>query len=428
MKAKILLFSFLSLSFFSAKSADVVVNNFESGAPTVSLHTWGGSYANTANPTISGINTTANCGKVGRTGTNFYEAIKFDFATSYDVPATQKRYIHIMVNSAQQTVTKIQVNKTTPYVVAINSFVGNGTWQDLVFEVTGAAAGTTISSMYLFCDIGSGAAGTGVLDNVSKFSYVDEIMINDSPLPRGGTALTGNNLYDFEPATTANATAISTFANDANPVVYPFANPYKTGMNTTDNVGKRTSDGTVALWYAGFTFTFSNLILIDNTHRYLHVLMMTPVDNQVVRFDVKQGAAKFIADGETTIDLANTWQDVVLDVSEMNFITAMSIKCGTPTSTAAGDYYFDQIRIDDDPSPRSNTPTALSNVVVKSNIYTSNGTIIIENAENNDVTIFNNLGQQVLKTKATSKLTQPVNSKGLYLVRIGSKTTKVLVD
>lgn len=428
MKTKILLLSLLSFSFFSTKAADVIVNDFESGSPAVSVHTWGGSYLNTANPVVAGINTTANCGKVGRTGTNFYEAIKFDFAAGYAVPANQKRYIHIMVNSTQATVTKIQVNKTTPYITANNSLVGNGTWQDIVFEVTGAAAGTTISSLYIFCDIGTGINGSGKLDNVSKFSYIDEIMINDSPIPRGGTALTGNNLYDFEPATTANATGISTFANETNPVVYPFENPYKTGMNTTDNVGKRTSDGTLGLWYAGFTFTFSNIVLIDDTHKYLHVMMMAPVDNQVVRFDVKQGNTKVVADGEKTITTANTWQDVVFDVSAMNYISGMSIKCGTPTATAVGDYYFDEIRIDNDPTPRSNTSTALSGPTEKLNIYSSNGTIVIDNIGNHNVSVFNNLGQQIINTNATKSVNVPVNSKGLYFVRIGSKTTKILVD
>ena len=597
MKTKTLLLFLIVFSVKSLMAADVVLNDFEAGSPTVTV-AWGGSYANVANPVSSGINTTANCEKVGRTATLYYEAMQFNTATSYSVPASTKRYIHIMVNCAYQAVVRIQVNKTAPYVAPINLYVGNGTWQDLVFEVTGAVTtGTTISSLYVFCDYGTGAVSTGVLNNTTKFAYIDEIIANDSyvprgytvpvlttlsdfetatfaapitsaysyatsgytwsianpaptdplnssakcyqvikvspnpiwtglqigldgwstinssnqylhvmvyktvasqigfqysffngtqstaswdnsqtsiinqwtdyvyqipigtvfkqlnveilaatgtfymdnmelnssPTPRGGvTYMTDNNLCDFESDIASSTTIrdVSNMAVDANNIVsYPVTNPFKTGANATTNAGKRTRIGDAAgvNWYSGISFSLMKPMLIDASHKYLHVLVSAPVDAQVVNFGVKQGA-NLLTDVPKTVTLANVWQDMVVDLSAMAFISDVYIKCGSAGATAAGDYYFDEIRIDGDPTPRSNTPTALNPTVINSKIFSANGNIIIENnSMNSKVAIFNSCGQRIFSNEIGSNASIQVTNKGVYLVNIENKITKVIV-
>ena len=524
------LFFILVIAAFSFKSllaADVVLNDFEAGSPAVSV-AWGGSYANVANPVSSGINTTAKCEKVGRTANLYYEGMQFNTANSYSIPASTKRYVHIMVNCAYQAIVRIQVNKTAPYVAPINLYVGNGTWQDLVFEVTGAVTtGTTIASLYVFCDYGTGANGTGVLNNTTKFAYIDEIIANDSYAPRGVTALTtisdfeaatfaapitsagsyatsgytwsaanpasdavnssakcyqvikvspdpiwtglqlslgyfstinssnqylhvmvyktvasqigfqysfgngtqstaswdnsqtsiinqwtdyvyqipigtvfkqlnveilaatgtfymdnmelnssptprggvtymtDNNLCDFE-SDIASSTTIRDVANmavDANNIVsYPVTNPFNTAANTTANAGKRTRAGLAngVNWYTGISFSLMKPMLIDASHKYLHVLVSAPADGQVVNFGFKQGA-NLLTDVPKTVTKANIWQDMVVDLSAMAFISDVFVKCGAAGATAAGDYYFDEIKINGDPTPSSDVVVSLTN-------------------------------------------------------------------
>jgi len=592
MKTKTLLLFLAALSLKSLMAADVVLNDFETGSPTTTVG-WTASYANADNPVSSGINTTSKCGKVGRTGTVFYEAIQFSF-TSYTVPATVKRYIHIMVNCNVQAVVRIKVNKLNPYVTPINQYIGNGTWQDLVFEVTGATGGTSITSLYIMSDYGTGAAGSGVLDNATKFMYLDEIIVNDSyaprgvvaalttlsdfeaasfaspitstrsyatggttwsianpasdavnssakcyqvikasgdptwtglelglgyfstintsnqylhvmvyktvtsqigfqytlgngsqitavwdnsqtsiinqwtdyvyqipigtifkqlnveilaatgtfymdnielnnnPLPRGGvTYMTDNNLCDFETDISTSTTIkdLYTFADATNTVTYPVANPFSTGANITNNVGKRTTPSTAVNWFTGFGFTLKNPILIDNNHKYLHVLVTVPTDGQNVNISLKQGA-NTSADIQKTITLANVWQDFVVDLSSYSFISDIFVKCGDWGGVnAAGDYYFDEIRIDNDPTPRSNTATALNSAVNNSKIYSSNGNIVIEsNTIGANVTVFNSCGQKVATKEIGTNASISVKNKGIYFVNIGNETTKVIVQ
>ena len=180
-------------------------------------------------------------------------------------------------------------------------------------------------------------------------------------------------------------------------------------------------------WYSGISFSLMKPMLIDASHKYLHVLVSAPVDAQVVNFGVKQGA-NLLTDVPKTVTLANVWQDMVVDLSAMAFISDVYIKCGSAGATAAGDYYFDEIRIDGDPTPRSNTPTALNPTVINSKIFSANGNIIIENnSMNSKVAIFNSCGQRIFSNEIGSNASIQVTNKGVYLVNIENKITKVIV-
>ena len=426
MKTKTLLLFLAALSLKSLMAADVVLNNFESSTPTVTAQ-YGATFANVVNPNPTGYNTTGNCEKVGRSSsTNWYVLIQFP--VSFTVPANTKQYIHILANYLAQPDISIRINNNTD-IRATNLYTNFGQWQDLVFEISGGTTGAIVTNLMILPDIGYNNLPAGqVLNNTDKFGYIDEITLNNNPLPLGTTYLTGNNLYDFEPGTAANITGINTSADANNPVTYPVVNPYQTGMNLTANVGKRTAAATTNYW-TGFGFTFANPIQVDVNHKYLHIMMIAPANGQQVMFDVNQGATKVIADGIKVITTANTWQDVVIDVSGMTYISGMYIKCGSWNGTAVGDYYFDEIRIDSDPTPRSNTATALNSAVDNSKIYSSNGNIVIEsNTIGAKVTIFNSCGQKVASKEIGTNASILVKNKGIYFVNIGNETTKVIVQ
>ena len=258
--------------------------------------------------------------------------------------------------------------------------------------------------------------------------YFDEIILSSSPLPRGTSLLTVNNLYDFEVGTAANITGVSTSANADNVVTYPVSNPFGTSVNTSMNVGKRSVIANPQ-WWTGFEFSFANPVLVDNTHKYLHIMMAVPVDGQKVVFDVKQGATNVIADNPATISTAGAWQDVVIDVSSMAYISGMSIKCGHWDATAVGDYYFDEIYIDGNASPRISNVTGLNKTTDKLNIYPVNKGICIENISNGtNVSVYNVAGQRVFNKHISNNVIIPVEKAGLYLLRTADKTTKVIVE
>lgn len=440
MRSKItcsLFIAFFLLSTSIKAEAETLLYNFETG--TTQLGTWAmgwpganyiTSYSTGTNPETTGINSSATSLNLVVSGNvNWWDQINIFTLTTPTVITSDNRYLHIMMRTSQigdgYTV-NLNMN-------AINGTVGTtrfdgklsmlNTWQDVVIDLNNLI--TTHANLTQFC-INPYLTWGSASNSAGTYNF-DEIILNSNPLPRGTTFLTVNNLFDFEPGTTANITGIGTNADVNDPVTYPVANPYQTGINQTANVGKRTAVAG-ANWWTGFSFTFVNPILVDLNHKYLHVMLITPADGQIVSFDVNQGATTVIADGVKTITTANVWQDVVLDVSGMVYVSAMSIKCGNWSGTAVGDYYFDEIYIDGNSSPRVGVATGLQNPTTKFKVFVENKNICIENVDTeNQLNIYNCNGQNILNKQIKNNETFSVRNSGLYLVKIGAYSTKVIV-
>jgi len=322
MKTKTLLLFLAALSLKSLMAADVVLNDFETGSPTTTVG-WTASYANADNPVSSGINTTSKCGKVGRTGTVFYEAIQFSF-TSYTVPATVKRYIHIMVNCNVQAVVRIKVNKLNPYVTPINQYIGNGTWQDLVFEVTGATGGTSITSLYIMSDYGTGAAGSGVLDNATKFMYLDEIIVNDSYAPRGVVAAL-TTLSDFEAASFASPiTSTRSYATGG--TTWSIANPASDAVNSSAKcyqVIKASGDPT----WTGLELGLGYFSTINTSNQYLHVMVYKTVTSQIgFQYTLGNGSQITAVWDNSQTSIINQWTDYVYQIPSGTIFQQLNVE------------------------------------------------------------------------------------------------------
>jgi hypothetical protein len=413
--------------------------NFETGTTQAGTYAmaWTGapyitSYAPGTNPDAAGINATAtSLNLVEVAGVNWWDNLSVFTLTTPTTITSSNRYLHIMFRTTDIAGGGFSVNLNTNALLGDPNkgttrfdanLSANNTWQDVVIDLNYLITNNIqLSSFDMNPDLNGWGGGSGGTYNF------DEIILSSSPLPRGTTFLTGNDLYDFEPGTAANITGITTSADANNPVTYPVANPYKTGMNLTANVGKRTAAATTN-WWTGFGFTFANPVQVDANHKYLHIMMIAPANGQQVSFDVKQGATNVIADGLATITTANTWQDVVLDVSGMAYISGMSIKCGNWGGTAVGDYYFDEIYIDGSSAPRTNVATELRTAKTTLKAYSINKNIYIENSgAETQLNVFNINGQKIIAKHILNSETIPVKYSGLYLVKVGDQTVKVLV-
>lgn len=439
MKTKLLFSSVLLFLFSFSIQSQTTLYNFETGTTQAGTYAmaWTGapyitSYATGTNPDATGINTTASSlNLVEVAGVNWWDNLSVFTLTSPITISASNRYLHILFRTSDIAGGGFSVNLNTNTLLG-DSYKGttrfdanlsaNNSWQDIVVDLNYLITNNIqLSSFDMNPDLNNWGGGSGGTYNF------DEIILSNSPLPRGTTFLTGNNLYDFEPGTAANITGISTSADANNPVTYPVANPYQTGINTTANCGKRVAASTTN-WWTGFSFTFINPVQVDANHKYLHIMMAAPADGQQVSFDVKQGTTNVIADGVATITTANIWQDVVLDVSSMAYISGMSIKCGNWNGTAAGDYYFDEIYIDGNSAPRTNQTTDLRNEKSLFKAYSINKNIYIENnGSESSVQIFNENGKNIFDKKIQNSEAIPVSVSGLYFVKTGNQTIKLLV-
>lgn len=431
MKTKQLLLICALLGFFSSAFAiDQVLNNFESGSPAVATK-YGASYTETANPLSAGLNTTANSGQIGRTTSNWYELVYFP--VSFSVPANTKYYIHVLVKYHAQPDIAIRVDATTAGgdgsadIRATNSYSNFGQWQDIVFEVNGGSSGRNVIQINFLADLGFNNNPAGrILNNTDKFAYIDEIVVNTNPLPRGTNYLVANNLWDFEPGTTANIGGVTTYADGNNPVTYPTTNPLKNPLNNTDNCGQRVAAATTN-WWTGFEYSFSSPVQIDANHKYLHALVMVPQAGQKVVFDVKVGSTKVISDYVATIPTANEWHDVVLNVSSYPFISGGAIKCGHWDGTAAGNYYVDELYLDDNQNPRVGVTTSLNGLKNARMIFAQGNKIVIEPNDVTTANIFDISGRLISETVVVGRTEIKVSNPGVYIVNIGNESTRVAV-
>lgn len=184
---------FTSLSLFligiscSVFGQSTMINDFETGSPTsVSRYGLSSNISIISNPFSSGLNTTAQCAKISRTTSNWYEL--FAFNTSFTVPANTKKYLHMKINYYAQPDISIRIDAANQNadgstdIRPLNAYTDLGNWQELVFEMDGGAGGRTVNAIVILPDLGFNNVPAGeVLNDTDKFGYIDEILVNDSP-------------------------------------------------------------------------------------------------------------------------------------------------------------------------------------------------------------------------------------------------------
>jgi len=441
MKTKITLLIVFGLLFNEAIIAQTVLYNFEDGttqAGTADMAWSGAAYLKAFgainNPLSTGINTTAKVLRIQEDGGIQWwnNSVIFSLTNPITINSSN-RYLHIKhlrprISGGGFIVSLNAANEGNKVGAGANRFDSNlsatNTWQDIVIDLnTLITNNTQLSNFEILIDLNDWSQNAAPLGDY----LFDEIILSNSPLPRGTTFLTGNNLYDFETGTASNITGVNTSSNADNPVAYPVTNPMSNAKNATANVGKRSVIASPQ-WWTGFSFSFSNPVQVDATHKYLHILVSVPVDGQKIALDVKQGATNVISDGVKTITTANVWQDVVYDVSSMAYISGLSLKMGNWDATAVGDYYFDEIYIDDSATPRTDIGTGIANPSKLNNILVSGKTITISNnGHKANVTIFNANGQVVASKNAVDSEQFEIKNAGLYIVKNGADIVKVMV-
>jgi hypothetical protein len=173
-----------------------LVANFDAISPTVTTK-FGATFSVVSSPNPTG--NTTNCGKIGRTSTNWYELITFPI-TSYMVPANTTKYLHILVNFPAQPDVIVRLdgsatdNDGTVNLRPLNNYTNFNQWQDLVVQIDGGLAGVTVNYIVFMADAGFNNVPAGrILNNSNSFGYIDELTFTDSSSPT-----LGNSKYEFD--------------------------------------------------------------------------------------------------------------------------------------------------------------------------------------------------------------------------------------
>jgi len=210
------------------------------------------------------------------------------------------------------------------------------------------------------------------------------------------------------------------------------ANPDPSGINTSAHVmlSSRTSANTGtpwagpkikdAEWGTAFADTWGGLI---GPYNYMHIMVYC---DHVIIPAVNTGSgdkpAMNIADF-----VPNTWVDLVFNFSDSPFATMIAILVDqTNPWVQQSDVYMDNMIFTDDPTPRT-IATGVANVTGSDvKVYAAKGTLYISGS-NDAVTVYNMVGQAVYQNASAQNLSVEL-AKGLYIVKTGATTKKILVQ
>lgn len=167
------------------------VNDFEPGSAAL-LNVGGGiTTAIVANPNPTGLNTTANCLEIKRTGTQWWIFQGIDVA-DLAISSSETKYLSMMVHYGAQSDLGIRfdapndASNGTLTVRPLNTYTNFNQWQEIVFEIKDGPAATafTLGTLYrisIHPDIGVENDPAGqILNNVDAFGYIDQIQILDA--------------------------------------------------------------------------------------------------------------------------------------------------------------------------------------------------------------------------------------------------------
>ncbi len=242
-------------------------------------------------------------------------------------------------------------------------------------------------------------------------------------------------------------------------------NPDKTGLNKTDSCGVyfRVKTGN---YYAAFGTTFSYpadlvnfgqrdpIFVPEDMTKYVHVLINTNTEIrpllQLTGFpDVPAINLEALVG---TLKVLNVWTDLVYEIKGKvggSTIVGVDLRAdyfkvcipdaiqpnisvlpsNTVLAAGTGIVYFDEIIVNDDPTPRSvNSGVKDLNDANKAKVYTNGRKINVDLEGNASATLFNHMGQQLNTKVFNNNCEFDVKNAGVYLVQVNGKTSRVIVN
>jgi hypothetical protein len=322
------------------------------------------------NPDATGINTSSKCLLNTRT-TGWTEGGHLSSSRGNFAQGGSGRYLHVMVYSPYVVSGLVYVQHTNVDDQWSNGsseirFEFQPTWKDVVMDLRDVDA---VYGIYFLSQDWDEASTT-------RYFYYDEIVVNDDPMPRGETLIkTSGVVGDFEDGSAALEYTIEGSALSTLDVV---TNPDKAGINPTGKALYGLSSMGGESW-GGARVNLGSVLINDST-RYLHVLMKTNVPHY--EFDIfpmaGEGGEKYAGEDSTTN--LTSWFDHVVDLydvkGEKNFenhvLIAFRVVVNVQKEENKGkDLYLDEIVFNNDPAPRA--PSVAVNGITPANPSVAKG-------------------------------------------------------
>jgi uncharacterized protein YneR len=414
----------------------------------------------TVNPVKTGLNKSDNALQFSSLkGKSWWpDFANFDLTDAITITEANRylHFYHFRENLNQGF--SVNINKDTPWEDAdkgAKRFDLNlskpGVWEDVVVDLKWFMDNSEpLSRICILMDRNWG----GGAEPPTNY-YFDEIVLNDSNLPRGTTILADKEMLFFPGNTTSYTKWVSALdlqnAENTSEIV---ANPFTTEMEVLNSarIMKFNKSGN-ASWWQGTRFNLTGTLQVgvEGASSYLHVMVNIPEmeagkDYYVVQLNVKDFSGKEMDSGDAIkywADDKGKWIDCVFDVTSMGYVSELSVRFDVRRddqdahiNSPAGVFYLDAIAINGNEEARAmvDAPTRVTNLNKdNTKIFTTNRNIVVE-GDVASIEVYNILGSLVQKTMANRTRTEiPIYKSGIYLVRTVSKnknvfTSKVIVN
>lgn len=117
-----------------------------------------------------------------------------------------------------------------------------------------------------------------------------------------------------------------------------------------------------------------------------------------------------------------------MDLSAYPFLSGGAVKCGHWDGTVAGDYYVDEIYLDNNPDPRIAVSTSFNGLKYAKMIFSQGNKIIIEPKLRTEAQIYEISGKIVWKQEIAERSEVKMNKSGVYIVKLGDDICRVIVN
>ena len=414
----------------------------------------------TVNPVKTGLNTSDNALQLSSLkGKSWWpDFANFDLTAPITI-TDANRYLHIY--HFRENLNKgfsVNINKETPWEDAdkgTKRFDMNlskaGTWEDIVIDLKWFMDNSeAFSRICVLMDTNWG----GGAESPTNY-YFDEIVLNNSNLPRGITILADTEMLLFPGNTTSYTKWVSALdlqnAENTSEIV---ANPFTTQTAVLNSAQiMKFNKSANASWWQGTRFSLNGTLQVgvEGASSYLHVMVNIPEmeagkDYYVVQLNVKDFSGKESDSGDAIkywADDKGKWIDCVFDVTAMGYVSELSVRFDVRRNdqdahinSPAGVFYLDAIAINSNADARTkvDAPTRIANLNKdNTKIFSTNRIIVVEGSVAS-IEVYSIIGSLVKKVVVNESRTEiPIDKNGIYLVRTISTnknvfTSKVIVN
>jgi len=310
--------------------------SFESTALNYDFVNFGGAGASVVNnPNASGINTSAKVGKMVKGAPEVWAGSFISLAKPIDF--STKKFMKVKVHSPRvgaKLLLKVenQTNGGIFFEKEVATTVANA-WEELTFDFTAINTANSYQKVVLIFDLGTSGDGsanyTYYFDDISQSLKADELGI---PLNFESSTLT----YGFFNFDGGNASVV--------------ANPSKTGINTSNKVGKMVKGPGGQVWGGSFIELASPIDF--SAGKTVKVKVFSPRVGAKLLFKVENLANGGISfEKEVATTKSGQWEELSFDYSAINTSNTyqrvvLIFDLGTAGDGSANfTYYFDDITV-----------------------------------------------------------------------------------